>query len=51
MDQQFIDSETYKDFKPTYKVNKTRLQAFDPEFWKDYPILQPNDLLRDFKIQ
>lgn len=51
MDKSPISRVDYENFKPIYTVTKTRLDAFDPHFWDGYSILEPNDLLREFKIQ
>jgi len=51
IDKHPITKSEYENFKPIFKVNKVRLDAFDPHFWDGYPILEPNDLLREFKVQ
>lgn len=51
MEKTLISKDQYNEIVPTYKVNKTRLKAFDPDFWKGYTILEPNDLVKEFKIQ
>ena len=51
MDAQPIEVSTYEEFLPRYQADKTRLQQFDPHYWDGYSILEPNDLIRDFKVQ
>lgn len=51
IEKEAISDLEYENFMPIYKVNKVRLKAFDPHFWDGYSILEPNDLLREFKIQ
>ncbi|NVJ63757.1 MAG: hypothetical protein HWD84_05950 [Flavobacteriaceae bacterium] len=51
IDKSPIRKSEYENFKPIFKVDKVRLDAFDPHFWDGYSILEPNDLLREFKIQ
>lgn len=51
IDKNPISKSEYENFKPLYQVNKIRLDAFDPHFWDGYSILEPNDVLREFKIQ
>ena len=51
IDKSPISKSEYENFKPIFKVDKVRLDAFDPHFWDGYSILEPNDILREFKIQ
>ena len=42
--KEFEDTETQKGFK------QDKLNAYDPNYWRDYTIIEPNEMIRSFKI-
>jgi len=46
-----INSGTYEAFKENNKVLPTYLPNYDPEFWKGYDIIAPNQAIQEFKSQ
>ncbi|MCC1483140.1 carboxypeptidase-like regulatory domain-containing protein [Winogradskyella immobilis] len=44
-----IAETDFKNFKENPKVKPTYLSKYDPEFWKGYNIIEPNQIIRDFK--
>ena len=46
-----IVSDTYEAFKEHNDVLPTYLPNYDPEFWKGYDIIAPNQAIQEFKSQ
>jgi len=45
-----ITKNGFKSFTEAAKVIPTYLKAYDPEFWKGYAIIAPNEAIKSFKI-
>ena len=46
-----ITQVDFESFKEDSKVLPTYLKAYDPEFWKGYNIIEPNEAIKTFKIE
>ena len=46
-----INSGTFESFKENNNVLPTYLPNYDPEFWKGYDIIAPNQAIQEFKSQ
>lgn len=44
-----INIETYNNYKEKAETSPTDLPKYDPDFWKDYNIIEPNQAIKDFK--
>jgi hypothetical protein len=49
-DTKTITESDFKNFKEKTLVTPTKLNQYDPEFWKGYNIIEPNKAIKDFKI-
>ena len=52
----FIETNTLKheDYKKYKEINSDipfKLKEYDPNFWKGYNIVEPNEVLKEFKIE
>lgn len=45
-----ISEADFNNFKEVPDVTPTYLPQYDPEFWKGYNIIEPNQAIKDFKI-
>ena len=45
-----ISEANFDSFKEVADVTPTYLPKYDPEFWKGYNIIEPNQAIKDFKI-
>lgn len=45
-----ISASNYNDFVEKTIVSPTHLNQYDPEFWKGYNIIEPNEAIKRFKI-
>ncbi len=45
-----ISESDFNSFTEVPDVTPTYLPAYDPEFWKGYNIIEPNQAIKDFKI-
>lgn len=45
-----ISETEFADFTEVADVSPTYLPQYDPEFWKGYNIIEPNQAIKDFKI-
>ncbi|MGY0391662.1 carboxypeptidase-like regulatory domain-containing protein [Bizionia sp. KMM 8389] len=45
-----ITETNFNDFEEIPDTSPTYLPAYDPEFWKGYNIIEPNQALKDFKV-
>ncbi len=45
-----ISETEFNNFTEVPEVTPTYLPAYDPEFWKGYNIIEPNQAIKDFKI-
>ena len=50
-DIQPSDSNTLNSFKENKAVKPTFLPAYDPEFWKGYNIMEPNQAIKEFTVE
>lgn len=48
-DNESITEATFNNFKEKAKVKPTYLPKYDPEFWKGYNVMEPNQAIKDFK--
>ena len=44
-----ITEVAFNDFKEKPEVNPVYLPKYDPEFWKGYNVIEPNQAIKDFK--
>lgn len=44
-----ITETTFNNFSEKAKVTPTHLPKYDPEFWKGYNVIEPNQAIKDFK--
>jgi len=44
-----ITETTFNNFTEKAKVEPTYLPKYDPEFWKGYNVMEPNQAIKDFK--
>lgn len=44
-----ITETTFNNFSEKAKVNPTYLPKYDPDFWKGYNVIEPNQAIKDFK--
>lgn len=44
-----IDENSFNSFAEKAHVKPTYLPAYDPEFWKGYNVIEPNQAIKDFK--
>ncbi|WP_341216898.1 carboxypeptidase-like regulatory domain-containing protein [uncultured Wocania sp.] len=44
-----ITEATFNSFKEKAKVKPTYLPKYDPEFWKGYNVMEPNQAIKNFK--
>jgi len=44
-----ITETTFSNFTEKAKVNPTYLPKYDPDFWKGYNVMEPNQAIKDFK--
>ncbi len=49
-DAQQISKSEFENFKENPQVAPVYLPKYDPDFWKDYNIIEPNQAIRNFKI-
>jgi hypothetical protein len=45
-----LSENDFKNFKEKTLVTPTKLSQYDPEFWKGYNIIEPNEAIKKFKI-
>ncbi|MET1260271.1 carboxypeptidase-like regulatory domain-containing protein [Flagellimonas sp. DF-77] len=45
-----IDAEQYKAAKIDKSIEATYMPSYDPEFWKGYTIMEPNQTIREFTV-
>ena len=50
-DSSVIDETTYANATEKTDAVATYLPAYDPSFWKDYTIMEPNAAIRAFKVE
>lgn len=46
-----ISQIDFESFKEDSNVLPTYLKAYDPEFWKGYNIIEPNEAIKSFKVE
>ena len=44
-----ITEASFNSYTEKAKVNPTYLPKYDPEFWKGYNVIEPNQAIKDFK--
>jgi len=44
-----IPEMQFNDFTEKANVNPTYLPKYDPDFWKGYNVIEPNQAIKDFK--
>lgn len=44
-----ISESAYSNYEEKPKVKPTKLSKYDPDFWKGYNIIEPNQAIRDFR--
>ena len=44
-----IAETQFNDFTEKANVNPTYLPKYDPDFWKGYNVIEPNQAIKDFK--
>jgi len=49
-DSEYISENDFKDSPENDRVKATYLSQYDPTFWKDYTIMEPNDAIESFKV-
>ena len=48
-ENQLIDKSEFESFTEDKSIKATYLPSYDPEFWKGYNIMEPNQAIREFK--
>ncbi|PWK17136.1 peptidase associated/transthyretin-like domain-containing protein [Xanthomarina spongicola] len=51
MSEREITESEYNATKEKRKIDYEELKAFDPEFWKDYNVLEPLKEMKEFKVE
>lgn len=46
-----IDKNQFEAFKEDKSIKATYMPAYNPEFWKGYTIMEPNQAIREFSIE
>jgi hypothetical protein len=46
-----LTPETFKTFEEKGTILPINKTAYDPEFWKDYTIIEPNTTIKEFKVE
>ncbi len=49
-DNTLIDQSQFDNFKEDKSVKATYMAQYDPEFWKGYTIMEPNQAIREFTV-
>ena len=49
-DSESITSTTFENFKENNAMLPTYMPAYNPEFWKGYNIIEPNQAIKDFTV-
>ena len=50
-DTKKIDDNTFKNFEETGKILPENKTAYDPDFWKGYSIIEPNEAIKNLTIE
>jgi hypothetical protein len=50
MGEKDITTSDYNAIKEKKKINYETLKAFNPEYWKDYNVLEPLKEMKEFKV-
>ncbi len=50
-ENELISKSTFESFKEDKKVEATYMPAYNPEFWSGYNIMEPNQAIREFKVE
>jgi len=45
-----IDQNQFDNYKEDKSVKATYMAKYDPEFWKGYNIMEPNQAIREFTV-
>ena len=45
-----LSQEKFQQIKPQKGFKQDKLNAYDPNYWKDYTIVEPNEAIRSFKV-
>ena len=48
-ENRLIDKSEFESFTEDKSVKATYLPSYNPEFWKGYNIMEPNQAIREFK--
>ena len=46
-----IDQNQFDAYKEDKSIKATYMPAYNPEFWKGYTIMEPNQAIREFSIE
>ena len=50
-DTKKINENTFKDFEETGKILPENKTSYDPDFWKGYSIIEPNEAIKNLTIE